>query len=475
MCDDQRLANAASKTMTFPKQVSLIPQSQPVHATVLGWRDGSLQKLVEILQKQFDSTLITFEAGGIYPDLDAQQVTVLSKESDVLIVGDHLQAWQFYPLFESIHCPLMMIDPPMVFHPYQASCRQMFRNNGLDVLPAENPTRINQSFIALRARKWLANSTVLWVTDPTDTHPMRGDVQARAAATHQLTGVKVICIPVGQLKLMASQVTRNQTQQVWAHWRETLFSDVDSNLTQEHLDDTARLYVAMRQLVDTHQANAIAVEDIGAFLFNNMAMPNLAHTALRAQGITTAEEGDLTMLITQLFFASINQQQAMMGNVYLGYRDAWESNKAHDAYGPDAIAADFNQCVSEKTALMCHFGTPGILPLCMTDEKRYRVVETKPSWRGQSMSLAIPKLGSSLLARLDETSNELHVYPGQITRTYDDPDGGWYRGRFLIHMPGIEHFVDHGFSAHYALGLRPDTASLASLCQLLKIECCIHE
>ena len=444
-----------------------------MRAIVLGWREKTVDQTLNALKQHLGSSA-AFTVGGYYTELDADTVTTLSQQCDVLIVCDHLLAWQSQTLFASVKCPVMMIDAPLVFHPYQAACRHMFVNNGVTVLPAQTPQHITESFIALQAQNWLGKSTMLVVTDPADTHPMRGDLHTRAAAIHKKTGASVILIPVDQLKLMASQVTDDHVQQVWEHWRKTLFSTVDPVLTQDHLNDTARLYVAMRQLVDTHQANAIAVEDIGSFLFNNQAMPNLAHTALRAQGITTAEEGDLTMLITQLLLASVNQQQAMMSNVYLGYRDAWEKNKEHDAYTPEAIAADFNQCLVEKTVLLCHFGTAGIVPRSMTDDQFYRVVETKPSWRGQSMSLAIPKRGDAQLARLDESNDELHVYPGKLIRTYDDPEGGWYRGRCLFHMPGIEHFVDHGFSAHYAISLKPNRQVLSTLCHLLGISCCFH-
>ena len=79
-------------------------------------------------------------------------------------------------------------------------------------------------------------------------------------------------------------------------------------------------------------------------------MPNLAHTALRSEGITTAEEGDIAMLITQLLLSAVHQQQAMMANVYLAYRDQWEKNKAHGEYDPDDEATDFAQCVAAGTA-----------------------------------------------------------------------------------------------------------------------------
>lgn len=475
MCDDQKLADCARVSMSFPQEAALIPLHQPVRAAVLGHRDKSICQIVNALREHVPSTKATFQACEVYQDMNAEKVTALSEQFDLLVIGGHLMAWHHESLFQTLHCPVIFADPSLVFHPYQASCRHMFLSRGFTVLPAQTPDRITQSITAIAARKWLGESRMLIVWEPEDTHPMRGDIHARSQSMHQLLGANIITIPVSRLQLMASQVTDTQAVQVWEHWKNTLFSEIDPALSQAHLNDTARLYVAMRQLVDEHQANAMAVEDIGAFLFHKKAMPNLAHTALRAQGITTAEEGDLAMLITQMILASVNQQQAMMSNVYVGYRDAWEANKEHGEYTPASIAADFHQSMAEKTVLLCHFATAGIVPRSMTDDTRYRVIQTLPSWIGQSMSFAIPKLGEVLLARLDETTNELHVYPGTVTNTYDDLEGGWYRGRWLVHLPGIEHFVDHGFSAHYAICMQPQLPSLQTLCKMLGITLCLHE
>jgi hypothetical protein len=110
----------------------------------------------------------------------------------------------------------------------------------------------------------------------------------------------------------------------------------------------------------------------------------------------------------------------------------------------------------------------------MTDDAKYRVIQTLPSWTGQSMTFAIPRLGEVLLARLDEEAGQLHVYPGTVTQTYDDPQGGWYRGRWLVKLKDIHHFVDHAFSAHYAICMNPQLPALQSLCDLRNIELCVH-
>ncbi|MAX25004.1 MAG: hypothetical protein CMJ19_10915 [Phycisphaeraceae bacterium] len=475
MCDDPTLAKVSNQTFAFPKPIGLVPDFSPVKATVLGFRNQPVEKTIDALGKLVGADMLQCVNGGIYKDMTTEQVTEMSRQSDVLMIADHLQAWQYQDLFSDVQCPVMLIDPPLVFHSYQAACRQMFRDLGNIVLPGETRDRVIQSITALRGKNWLEQSKMLMVCDPDDKHPMRGDIQARAQLIHQLTGVRVISVPVTRLKIMASQVTDQQAKQVWEHWRENLFDPIDPALSEEHLNDCARLYVAMRQLVDEHQANAIAVQDFEPFLFQKTAMPNLAHTALRSEGITTAEEGDIAMLITQLLLSAVHQQQAMMANVYLAYRDQWEKNKAHGEYDPDDEATDFAQCVADQTAVLCHYGTAGIVPPNMTDDKRYRVIETLPCWNGQSMTFAIPKLGDVLMGRLDESNQQLHIYPGKITQTFDDPDGGWCRGRWYVNMPGMDHFVDHAFSAHYAICMQPQPQALATLCQTLGLDFCLHK
>lgn len=475
MCDDPKLQNSATSQLTFPPHADLIPAVSPLKCTLIGQKELTCNGLIVALQNLVPEQLATFSVGGYCEKLSSEQATQLSDTSDLLIFADHLITWQQTHLFEKLNCPLMIADQSLVYHPYQGALRHTLKQLGYTVMSAEDPTRIVTSLTALQARKWIASSTLLMVCDPNDPHPMRSGIQTRADALHKLTGARVIVIPVDRIKIMASQVTDNLAGQVWDQWKQTLVSEIDPTLTKEHLLDVARLYVAMRQLIDEHDANAMAVQEFEPFLFQGLAMPNVAYAALRAQGITTAEEGDLTMLITQMLMAAVNQQQAMMVNFYLGYRDAWEANKDHGSYSPEAIAADYHQAVSESTATLCHFGTAGTVPPNMTDNEKYDVVQTRPSWVGQSMTLAFPKLGEVACARLDEQSHELHVYPGKVTRVFNDPQGGWYRARWYVKLDDMQHFVDQSFSAHYALAYDTNIPALTSLCDLLNMKMCLHE
>ena len=474
MCNTSPLQNMPSSNMNFPQAKDLCPATGSLRVCVLSFNAPTATLIMDALEQLLGDGFVSFTDGGYYADLTAEQVTEFSEQSDVLILGDHLLVWKAHALFADVRCPVMMMDPSMVFHPYQSSARHVLRQRGLDVLPAEDPQRIVASFTALRAKAWLKNSTAIVISVHDNPHPMCGDVEARAKVLQEMTGVHVVAIPAARLQALAKQVPLTAAQQVWEHWHETLISDVDPALSQDHLLDVARLYVAMHQLIDEHLANAITVQEFEPFLFQKKAMPNVAYAALRAQGITTSEEGDVAVLISQLLLASVSQQQAMMANIYLGFRDAWEVDKK-PVPTDKAIAADYHQSLAEDTVMLCHFATAGTVPRCMTDDAKYRVVQTLPCWEGQSMTFALPKLGDAVLCRLEEASSQLHVYPGQVTKTYDDSQGGWYRGRWLMKLDDIQHFVDHAFSAHYAIGMNYQQQAIKTLCDLLKVELCTHQ
>lgn len=475
MCENITLKHLQTQDMTFPPEAGLIPEQRLLQGIVIAPRVEMATQVMDAMEKLLGKTVINMKIGGDFNELDAHKMTQLSDAADVLLIAGNLMTWENNHLLTDIHCPVMIVDPPLVFHPYQAALRHFFKQQGNDVLPAENHQRVRDSMTALQAKVWLSQSKAILVNEPDDKHPMRGDVATRGQWFKKKTGVNVISIPVSRLKILAAQISIAQAQQVWEHWQEHLISEVDPALSQEHLMQIAQLYLAMRKIAEEQNANGISVQEFEPFLFKKKTMPNVAYAALRSHGITTAEEGDLNMLVTQLLLASTSKQQAMMANVYMAYRDAWEANGKTQGQAADELIADFQQSLDESTVMLCHFATAGIMPRCMTDEDKYRVVQTLPCWPGQSMVFTHPKLGDAVLARLDEENDELHVYTGRVTKTYDDPDGGWYQGRWLMQLDDIDHFVDHAFHAHYAVSMNQNLFALKTVCDLSGLTFCLHD
>jgi len=252
---------------------------------------------------------------------------------------------------------------------------------------------------------------------------------------------------------------------------------VDPNLSEAHLVGVARLYVAEKALAAAAGATALTVEEFGPFLFRDEPMPNVTYALLKNEGILTAEEADATALATQMVLRALTGEPNTMGNVYLAWRDAYESLDAGligkhrrldsaAVYTPELERRDWEQCLAEGTTVVSHFGTAGALPHAMMEGTRYDVVETLPPWPGQSMTWSVPRMGPLVLARLHGDGGALDVYAGEGVEVRQADRVDWHRLKWLVRMD-VGAFVAEAIHHHWAIARPPRGRSLELLCEEL--------
>ena len=150
-----------------------------------------------------------------------------------------------------------------------------------------------------------------------------------------------------------------------------------------------------------------------------------------------------------------------MSNIYLAFRDQLTAAGSGKAYTHELELADFRQCVADNHVTAAHFSTSGVLPPNMMEEKRYRVREARPSWPGQSMIAATPKLGPVVMARLTPDAAGVHLVGGEADGLGFGDQYGWYRGRWFIRIPSAWDFIERCQHQHYAIG--PENGNLRAL------------
>lgn len=375
-----------------------------------------------------------------------------TREADALVLVGNMQLKPCLHLLARVRKPAMLVEPSLAFHPFQADVRHQMRRHGLAVLPAEDPALLDESLRALSACRWLGTRTVLAVEAASEGSVRTERARELDAYARDRLGVQIVRRPVEDLTAMADAVADATARETLAGWRETVFGRIDETLPEAHLLDLARLYTATKAMLTEVGANAVTLDDFGGFLRRKRAMPNVPYALLKNEGIVCAEECDIGAVLSQLLLASVSRTPVAMSNIYLAWRDAFDACPSAQHCPPAAVRDDYLQCLRDGCAVITHYSTAGILPLAMTEGDRYDIVETRPSWPGQSMVYTVPKKGPVLLARLWDECEELDVVRGEVVEVIQRPDRGWYRCRWLVRLADMPRFVQTAVHHHYAIG-----------------------
>ncbi len=429
---------------------------------------------VEALQSEVDARvqephewLAPLVVEGAFPD---EALRRRAGDADLLVVAGNLEGLPYADHLAKAATPMVLTDPPLVFHPFQAPLRHQLQRRGAVVLPADRPASIAASIRAVAARRQLRLSRVLLCTAPARNEGEPDSHKRMDAAAFERLGVAVIRRPVSELQQHAARVPDELARETLNHWRRTLIGNVDPHLPEAHLLDVARLYQAEKALLAETRANALGVEEFAPFLNEHKAMPNVTYALLKDEGITCTEEADLPCLLTEMLLAAVQRQQVTMSNIYTAYRDEFE-RQPEGPYTPAQQRADYEQCRHDQCAVVAHFSTAGSLPRNMMTDERYDIVETLPAWPGQSMVAARPRTQPVLLARLWEECERIDLFgPCDVVDVRQDPRWGWYRGRWLVRLPAFDTFAAQSIHTHYAIAPHAQPEALETLLRyLLKI------
>lgn len=349
--------------------------------------------------------------------------------------------------------PCLAMEAYLGFHPYHAAFyRAVEAGNGI-VLPANDPEEIADSLAAVRARKGLQGTRLL-VVDTHDEDFRAEEIATFARGCRETLGVEIIRRPVSELQERAKGVSDEDADAELARWyREIL--DGPSEMDDAHMRQVARLFIIERAMLEETGATGITVEDIGGFLLQpeRHIMPNVTYGPLVFAGFLAAEEGDIEVLTTELLLRAGLDAHPTMSNLYLGFRDQFDTIAEMKKYTPEMQLEDYRQCVADNHFTASHFRAFGVLPPNMMTEDRYRVRE---AWTGQSMVVATPRLGPVMLARLTTDAHGLHLVPGEADALKIGDEYNWHRCRWFIQVPDMRDFINRCQHQHYVIGPKND-------------------
>lgn len=406
--------------------------------------DWDIEPMTELVCRMIDpgDEVVTknstyFEETGWSKDIDLVIVNVCGSTPLARYIAD-------------ARIPCMAISRHLIFHPFNATFYRDIERMGGIILPANDPEEITASIQAVRARKAL-NGTKLLVVDTHEDDFRAFEVKAFTEGCRNHLGIEIIRRSVSELKERAARYDDNAADLELKRWYTEVLNG-PGEMTHVHMRQVAKLYLGEREMVNEVGAAGITVEDIGGFLKCSDIMPNVSYGVLTFDGILAAEEGDIEVLTTELMLKIGLGVHPTMSNIYIGYRDQYDSITNCTEYTDEMALADYRLCVADNHVMAAHFSTSGVLPPGMMVESRYNVLEALPGWKGQSMIAATPRLGPVVMMRLAPDASSVHMVPGEVDKLgFGDKNDG-LRGRWFIRIPSVRDFISRCLHPHYAIG-----------------------
>jgi len=121
-------------------------------------------------------------------------------------------------------------------------------------------------------------------------------------------GIEVVRLGFDQLNEEWEKADRDEAAKIVAHWKETAEAIVD--VSEEVLMDSARMYIAERELMKKQNAQGITVDCLGGFYGGHIhAYPCLGFSELCNQGLIGGCECDIRSALTMLILSKMTGGQ----------------------------------------------------------------------------------------------------------------------------------------------------------------------
>jgi hypothetical protein len=133
----------------------------------------------------------------------------------------------------------------------------------------------------------------------------QGWVDAGADSKASL-GIEIERLPFAELNDLWEKADRDKAQEILHKWKTEASAIID--ISEETLEGSARMYVAMKQCLQNHDACGITVNCLGGFYGNHIfAYPCLGFHELNNEGLVGACECDTISTLTMITMTTMTQ------------------------------------------------------------------------------------------------------------------------------------------------------------------------
>ena len=198
--------------------------------------------------------------------------------------------------------------------------------------------------------------------------------------------------------------------------------------TREPVTENARLFLAVRKVLDTENARAAAI-NCHAMPDHGLRLPCTAMVELHRGGVLVACEMDVNGLLSSMLLTHLAARPAFMGNLLPD---------------PDDTTVDISHCVAP--------------PEMLSGLTRYDLEDYHGRPEHATEAIELPQAGPATLARISPDLERVHFAAGQIVGAHHE---GSCRNSVTVRLPDCRTFVAERLESHYALVCGDVTTALS--------------
>ena len=250
-------------------------------------------------------------------------------------------------------------------------------------------------------------------------------------------GIDVVHIDTSEVFKEMSGVKEAETLSIIDSWRKRYF--IESDVDEEDLMKAAKIYIALKNLVEKYKLSSITVKCQYEFSKNLGFVPCVPLSVLADEGVVSSCEGDIPLTLTMLMLHYLTNQP-----IYYGDLVDVRGNKIY-----------LSSC--------------GFAPLTLSAEKTMGIGRHKYFFKGLRSGIVLKK-GEVTLARIGLVSGKyrLHVALGEVVET--ELRQGLFPAAEVELKGDVEAFIENVMSQHYALAYGDLRKYLKILTKILKVE-----
>ena len=298
---------------------------------------------------------------------------------------------------------------------------------------------IRRMLRVLEVKKSLAETRIVLFGFPPSWH-LRWYVFPDLEAVRRRLGVQFIPVELRELIELVQNVAPDEAALVANSWMGRAEQVIEP--TEKHLQESAAVYLAMRQVMERTGARAMAINCLEIAQSRKFAgqiiNPCMGMLHLRDQGLPSGCEMDIPGLLTMILLGSLSQKPAFLGNVV--HAD------------PVSNTIKLSHCILPTRM---HGFDKDPLPYLLRDYH---------GLRGVTAFTRVPSGLTVTLARADRNLERMVALTGKILAGEDTT---FCRNTLSIQVHNVRDFVQQAEGNHHALVFGDYLDDMQTLCALL--------
>jgi hypothetical protein len=242
---------------------------------------------------------VRFVGGQLIPNNDAAAADLAGKLGDadgLLLI--HLAFGSGRPLRQlvDVGLPTVIFSQPFSGHDWMYVPQWQQAGKRVVLLPSSDYGELDRAAALLRVPARIRQSRILAIG------PLNGTVAARSGEQlKQRLGAELVPVSVAQIVEAHTAVSREDAEaEAEAYWLSMAKKIVEPS--RQEIIKSAAMYLAMKNLMIRHKAQAITIACLGGIPIGRLGYPCLGFSKLNDLGLVGACEADMDSTLTMLLF-----------------------------------------------------------------------------------------------------------------------------------------------------------------------------